>query len=416
MAVRIEVASASFLESDVPLLSFPLGAPPGLADMRLTLRERGAGRKRRRKAEGLLGEVRFVGADHLLQGPGSGKRHADLCHFAVGVLHDGADSMALHPVAHALVMQPCFAAQTQAEEALSYRDRVRMSTEAFGSKKKRKALKDADSNRISADNILGADQLERSLAEARQAGEGEALLGEAVQAMESHRRAMLPAFDPSATTVGAAYPALVSASAIALLSRMFCKEVLSPALGVPECVARLSASKVVRALAEGAVLTHGGREEATTGSCAPFNEDIAKVLVLHALVALHTQLQGTRKAPRAQVALHDCPAYPAAVLKKLVDDFVSVDGTGATAKYHLDPTDRHRLTMHAMVLALSVNNGSLDLAALAEDLRCPAASLAALAKEVGCETKRIKQAGAEVLVAELQLPLKFHEMRRKTRA
>jgi len=115
------------------------------------------------------------------------------------------------PTDHAYALRPSIDIQStrQAPSGLSNYERKQSLTEAFGSKKKQRALRAASSNVISAERISGVGIVEAAmndLADAATAAGTETVLNGAEKAQEMNREMLLPAYDTTTDDVTAAYP------------------------------------------------------------------------------------------------------------------------------------------------------------------------------------------------------------------
>ena len=166
MPIKLKVESKDFSQGLVPLLSFPQGIPPHFTDMSIQVYQKGDDTKRKREVlttvKSNYGSVTFKGTDY-----DQNSAKYDTCKYAIGVLDETTQTMHMYPAGHAFVMKPVFDENKVATNDFSdmtYSERLRASTDAFGSKKKKKSLKASDSNRISAANVMGVISLEKSLA------------------------------------------------------------------------------------------------------------------------------------------------------------------------------------------------------------------------------------------------------------
>lgn len=76
-----------------------------------------------------------------------------------------------------------------------------------------------------------------------------------------------------------------------------------------------------------------------------------------------------------------------------------------------------KLLLHAITLGLWINDFSLNISAMAQDIKMSDSSLVSLARELGCKIKKDYSAGSSgsggsPLIAELTVPLTFPERRK----
>lgn len=192
-------------DGGLPLLvAFPQGVPDDGDDMQIIFGQRGEGKKRKLQVLADLNGVKFKGDDF-----GDNSRKNDSCKFAVGYLPEGSKEMTIYHADHIFVMTPQFEnhrAPTR-NVSMTNAERKQSLTDEFGSKKKKRALKAAQSNTISSENIVGASAVETAMAS--QIDEADAnfvLVNAAEEALEKNRLQLLPSFNIDAATVDDAYP------------------------------------------------------------------------------------------------------------------------------------------------------------------------------------------------------------------
>lgn len=348
MATRIQVVSSQ-AEDEIPLLSFPQGVPTDISEMELIVRQRGELKKRKREIVGKLDQLNLIGRDHV--GGGSSRRIPDACSYAIGVLDPATNVLSVYPAGHAFVMNPVFEEHGSglAAEA-SYLDRLRASTEAFGSKKKKKSLKATESNRISSENILGASTLEKALVEKTNDNEEDEpfVANAAEEALEAHRIKMLPKYDVTATTVEGAYPFkdLIQKDHVVALSKYLNSQVLRaedlPHAKFLEAMRAYTPMKLVTALAGAVHSFHLTESTPSKAAKDAFSRDMAKVLMLHALLALYLQLAQDRhqKVAKNNITLSSKLNYPAPVVKQILYEFTSIKEAGKIAEHFMEKKDK----------------------------------------------------------------------------
>jgi hypothetical protein len=195
-------------QNDQPILvSFPTGVPPSSEGMVVTSVSKGSGKKRKTIIDGQLNDISYHGCDF-------GSNHSlsnDLCQFAVGILDEKTNEMTIIPANHAYVMSSSIGQLEEDDGKVSqmtYNERRQSLTDAFGSKKKKRAMKAAESNTISSENISGALAIENAihtLAEPLCDNE-DVTFDAAQQAIENIRKELLPEYDTLSTDIAEAYP------------------------------------------------------------------------------------------------------------------------------------------------------------------------------------------------------------------
>jgi hypothetical protein len=140
----------------------------------------------------------------------------DLNRYAIGIYDEKKNSIVLQPVHHIFAMNIVHANQDivpEMKSSLSNYDRKHDLTEAFGSKKKKRAMKQQESNTISSESITGASAIHDAIGvtlSAEKSSEGAddegIVLDAATQALAAHRDLMLPAHNINGTNLSEAYP------------------------------------------------------------------------------------------------------------------------------------------------------------------------------------------------------------------
>jgi hypothetical protein len=140
----------------------------------------------------------------------------DLNRYAIGIYDEKKNSIVLQPVHHIFALNIVHANQNvipEMKSSLSNFDRKHDLTEAFGSKKKKRAMKQQESNTISSDNITGASAIHDAIGVTLSAEmnpdsveEEVTVLDAATQALAAHRDLMLPTHNINGTNLSEAYP------------------------------------------------------------------------------------------------------------------------------------------------------------------------------------------------------------------
>lgn len=202
---RVTVSVRSYDDGGLPLLvAFPQGVPGDGDDMQIIFGEKGEGKKRKHLVLADLNGTKYKGDDI-----GDNSRKNDSCKFAVGFLPNGSKEMTIFQADHIFVMKPQFENNRVPVRSLSMTNAERRQslTEEFGSRKKKRALKAAQSNIISSENIAGASAVESAMAsQIDETDANSVLVNAAEDALEKNRLMLLPEFDVQALAVEDAYP------------------------------------------------------------------------------------------------------------------------------------------------------------------------------------------------------------------
>jgi hypothetical protein len=187
------------------LVAFPQGVPDDTDDMQVIYGQKGEDRKRKQIVSADLNGMKYKGNDYQ----GENAKKFDSCKFAIGVLPEGSKDMMIYRADHIFVMKPQFAnaAVPIRNTSMSNAERKQSLTEEFGSKKKKRALKAAQSNTISSENISGAAAVESSMGNQLDENDANfALVNAAEEALEKNRSFLLPQYNKDAKRPEDAYP------------------------------------------------------------------------------------------------------------------------------------------------------------------------------------------------------------------
>lgn len=207
-------------EEPPALLSFPFGVPQSSDEMQLQAFEKSTSKKRKFLLESNFAGVNFHGCNYGVNNPSN-----DFADFSIGVYDETTGVVELHYVGHAFTMQEQGREGGDSEvpaalsaASLTAMERRQSLTDTFGSKKKKRALRAAESNIISSQNIVAADTISEMLTESLLESDRQTSIsssssvshqvegGAPKSAMTQHRETMLPPFDSSATALKDAYP------------------------------------------------------------------------------------------------------------------------------------------------------------------------------------------------------------------
>ena len=202
---RLTLKVASNDDGSIPLLTaFPQGVPFDADDMQVIFGQKGDGRKRKQVLIGDLNGVKYRGDDF-----GDNSRKNDNNRFAVGYLPEGSKEMTIFQAEHIFVMKPKFdnVVVPARYTSMTNAERKQSLTEEFGSRKKKRALKAAQSNTISSENIAGATAVEKAMANQMDDTDANSVLVNAAEdALEKNRQLLLPTYEIEAVIVDEAYP------------------------------------------------------------------------------------------------------------------------------------------------------------------------------------------------------------------
>jgi hypothetical protein len=203
---KVQSTDAAADDANIPkLLSFPSGAPHDTSNAELFLWRKKSGSKVKQtltcEADGIV----FRGTDY---GVGSGAS-SDSFNYAIGVYDKSSHTMSLVPTHHPFAMSrlPLTDTSSGAVSDMTSWERRSALTEQFGSRKRQRAAKAAESNIISYENISGAGDVEANMAErSLKVEEGAKVASAAQLALSEQRLQLLPAWNELAVDMSEAYP------------------------------------------------------------------------------------------------------------------------------------------------------------------------------------------------------------------
>jgi hypothetical protein len=288
-------------DGNVPLLvAFPQGVPDDTDDMQVIYGQKGEGRKRKQMVSVDLNGMKYKGRDS-----GDYSLKFDNCKFAIGVLPEGSKDMMIYRADHIFVMKPQFvnAAIPIRNTSMSNAERKQSLTEEFGSKKKKRALKAAQSNTISSENISGAAAVESSMASQLDETDANiALVNAAEEALEKNRSLLLPKYNKNAKRPEDAYPveSLINANLSGHLEDRY-KAIFSELLG-PDEKAKVDISSWVQRLDSEMPsslvrlsLTNLPSAESKTSKNVmnQYSTPISRIMLLHHMLRFYLKINST---------------------------------------------------------------------------------------------------------------------------
>ena len=214
MSCNVSVVKAG----DAPvLLAFHQGMNGDINEndgINVTYEQKGSGKKRKRIVTGISNDgMTYKGTDF---GEDSLKMNSH--NYAIGMLDETTGELMIVPADHVFVMNPSL--ETKKVEHIdetnltkSSYERKQSLAEAFGSKKKQRAIEAAQSNIISSENIAGSSSVEnlmsKSASREKESDEEDTkkdFMNAAADALDSNRKLLLPPYDTSTSDVDSVYP------------------------------------------------------------------------------------------------------------------------------------------------------------------------------------------------------------------
>ena len=166
------------------IVSFPRGVPENVEEMQINVAQKQTSKKVKSIVTSKVNGISFKGTDF------GDSVKPDGCKYAVAIHDVKSNKIRLVSANHIYGLEPDFSSFIAAparQSTMTYSERKKSLTEEFGSSKKKRAMKAAASNVISAENIAGAVALENALAVAPSA-ENEELIRIAQENLSKNKR------------------------------------------------------------------------------------------------------------------------------------------------------------------------------------------------------------------------------------
>jgi hypothetical protein len=203
------------------IASFPSGAPK--SEMEIIVGSKGSGKKRKNL---VISEL--DGVDYKAQDYGNVDTHKNnLCKYAIGKLDSNTGKMMIYPTSHIYILRPDINKVSLLppfhNNILNNDDKRNKLTFEFGSRKKQKALSQAQSNKIIDDNIIGANTVKANIMSSMSLSDSNtnnnsssnndlvSHLDASEYALEQNRKLLLPPYNGTTTVFEEAYPLCVDA-------------------------------------------------------------------------------------------------------------------------------------------------------------------------------------------------------------
>lgn len=160
MSKKVKLEIENEVDDFPKIVSFPQGVPENVEEMQINVAQKPSSKKVRTIVTSKANGIMYKGSDF-----GDAVR-LDGCKYAIGILDTKTNKMRLVSAHHIFGLEPQFESLSAPirQSTMTYGERKKSLTEEFGSSKKKRAMKAAASNVISAENIAGASALENALA------------------------------------------------------------------------------------------------------------------------------------------------------------------------------------------------------------------------------------------------------------
>uniref|UniRef100_K3WFG6 DNA-directed RNA polymerase I subunit RPA49 n=1 Tax=Globisporangium ultimum (strain ATCC 200006 / CBS 805.95 / DAOM BR144) TaxID=431595 RepID=K3WFG6_GLOUD len=349
----------------------------------------------------------------------------DCASYAVGIYDKTTKEVRLCNVNQIYVMQQSVKGASEnvdenKGESKSFMEQRRDLVEVFGSKKSKRMQKSREENIVNIQNISGAvsvadtlqkkiDKAQKKLDEER-ARDGKYSVENA--ALVSTRNAILPPIDVDAATPDRVYNLRKFLDTHVMESLQFKATELIEALQTTS-VGDYTSTNNIGALATRLLLSLPTPYDTTK---------VAYIVYISYLLQFYNQHFPVRKSATMLSEEKDIPLVVVRHLLKLFTESAQSDNGYMT---YLQPkTLKDKLILYMIVVAISVNNFSLDLTEIMADLKKSAATLTTYCRQLGCTVDKAKAENAvygasslasknkQVFRAVLALPLQFPQPKR----
>lgn len=215
MSCNVNIVQAG----DAPvLLAFHQGVNGGANEqngINISYEQKGCGKKRKRIVTGKSNDgMTYKGTDF-----GEDSLRMNSHNYAIGMLDEHSGEFVVVPADHVFVMNPSLETKKvdhidEANTTKSSYERKQSLAEAFGSKKKQRAIEAAQSNIISSENIAGSSSVEnvmiKSALKEKDSKEADdtkkEFMNAAADALDSNRKLLLPPYDTETDDIDSIYP------------------------------------------------------------------------------------------------------------------------------------------------------------------------------------------------------------------
>ncbi|EQC40984.1 hypothetical protein SDRG_02046 [Saprolegnia diclina VS20] len=371
------------------LVSFRGGPPKVSSDFHFQMYENAA--KKRKIVVADADKVSYQAANF-----GHGNANNDLSSYVVGVFDKATQSVQLYNVDQLYVLQQSVRGfrervDENTQDDKSYAQRTAELVNAFGSKVSKRIVKSREDNKVQVGNITGASAITQALTQKAVSTAEELALKRANDpkytpdsgAMDATRAAVLPPCNLDAVTPDKVYD----------LEKFLNADVMeSLYLKADELIGLLETCPLTEFLDKNQVPAAAYIRQVMTTLPKPFDrKKVALMLYVMYLVQFF----------HARFPMHATPAdlsvtlnIPHVVIEQVLSTFAeTVVGSNGKASYAQSKMLKDKLLLYLLVVALTIGGFSLDLTAIAADLKRAPSNLAQYARMIGCRTDAVKAEG-----------------------
>ncbi|KAL7689794.1 putative RNA polymerase I associated factor, A49 [Plasmopara halstedii] len=315
----------------------------------------------------------------------------DFANYAVGVYDRKTKTVRLSNVHQIYVMQQAIKNTSEnidddRKENLSLMDQRRELVEVFGSKKSKRLQKNREENLVNLDNVSGATSVSQTLqkkivAAKLKLDEERALDGtysKEEAALAVTRNVLLPPCDVDAPTPDRVYDLTKFMDSDVMDSLTTMSEEVLEALqttSVAEYAAQLNMATLPTRLLQS----------------LPVPYDINKVCLIVYMAYLIDFASSRFPLRKSAANFSEEKEIPLVIVRHFLKLFTEVnEGNNGYPTYLQSKAMKDKLSLHLLVVALTVNGFTLDLTEVGNDLKKSAVQIQAYARQLGCMVEKVK--------------------------
>ncbi|ETW09610.1 hypothetical protein H310_00147 [Aphanomyces invadans] len=353
---------------------------------------------------------------------GHGNSNGDLSSYVVGVVDKDTNTVQLFNVDQVYVMQQSVKSfrenvDDNTQDSVSYSECQKNLVDVFGSKASKRIVRSREENKIQVENIRGASSITQTFSEKVQENSDLLAAKRAADpkfsadgfAMDATRLAMLPPCKLDALTPDGVYD----------ISKFLSNDVMESLLmKADEFISVLSTSALSEFLAQNDVAAANYITQVMTSMGKPYDrENVALMLYVMYLVQF---FQARYPLQASAASLSETMNVPHLVVKQILGTFAeaTVNSYGKTS-YAQSKVLKDKLLLYLLVVALTIGGFSLDVSAIAADLKRAPSNIIGYTKQVGCRVDKVKTDSSglggkksESFRAILTLPLQFPSLKK----
>jgi hypothetical protein len=260
-------------------------------------------------------------------------------------------------------------AEAESSNVPSYLRRKAL-TEAFGSRKKQRAVKAAESNIISIENISGAnvieDRIADSISQSSSGAVAEGAVDAAEKALAEQRGHVLPPFNMAATECSEAYPITgiipeeLHAALVEVYDGMLAAApatIDTKSAWLAHYFPNLSGDSIAALFPDSIAAVQSKHKKST-------KQRVARVIYLDMMLNFYKKLSSSRAVAKEELVATGI--FPNDIFRYMSFLFAVLQKRGGKDAIAMPSTHSQKLLMHAIVLFLHVGEFKVNLSSLAK--------------------------------------------------